>query len=329
MLRDSVLPVRPNTSGAIAAAGLILLLTACQGAPATEAPTAAPVEPSEAGPAAPTEALPTEALPTASATIDMPTAESWTSSPPTPDENGIIEVTPLGGDETQGGNAASYGGVTFRFDPALTDEVSGQTVPAEDAGEEGPYWANVPEHLLFRFEGYTLANTFHQPELLVYPIADYEVLVPEVADIAGSLQTLLDERPSDPADALPFLPMFNAGQVFTSQVAYVDFQNGSGVRYLTQYAQSLTVINNHELFYTFQGLTDDGQTYVAAILPVSSPELPVDGMETPGDDYDAWAEDYLNYIDGIATTLNSQPPESYTPSLSTLDAMIATLSVQN
>lgn len=325
MLRSSAAPPRLIFSGVIAAAGLILILTACQSPPAAETPTAAPMVATEA----PTiEAPATEAIPTPSVTIAMPTAESSTNSPPTPDENGVIEVTPLGQKEVMSDNVASYGGVTFSFDPSITDEVSGQTIPAEDgSGENVPYWEITPEYTLFRFDGYALANTFHQPQLFVYPVADYEAVVPDVAEIVSSLQTLLHERPSDPTDALPFLPMFNAGQVFTAQVTYVDFQNGSGVRYLTQYAQALTVINNQEVFYTFQGLTDDGQTYISAILPVNHPELPADGLTTPGDDYDAWAENYANYIDETKALLNSQPVESFTPDLAMLDAMIASLSV--
>ncbi|MEO8354588.1 MAG: hypothetical protein ABI621_01610 [Chloroflexota bacterium] len=39
----------------------------------------------------------------------------------------------------------------------------------------------------------------------------------------------------------------------------INFQNGRGIRFLTQYAQYPAPINNHELFYHFQGLTNDGK----------------------------------------------------------------------
>ena len=44
-----------------------------------------------------------------------------------------------------------------------------------------------------------------------------------------------------------------------SQVQYLDFKNGTGVRYLTQFDQGILPINNYELVYTYQGLTSDGK----------------------------------------------------------------------
>lgn len=45
--------------------------------------------------------------------------------------------------------------------------------------------------------------------------------------------------------------------------------DGGGIRYLTQFGQAAGLITNPELFYTFQGLTDDGAYYVAAVFPVA------------------------------------------------------------
>jgi hypothetical protein len=141
----------------------------------------------------------------------------------------------------------------------------------------------------------------------------------------SDLRQLLVDKPVDP-QAIPFLPLFPAGQMLRAQVAYVDFQNGAGVRFLTQYAQAYLPINNYELFYTFQGLTDDGGTYVAAILPASHPALPADQAAYEGD-LDTLVQNFDPYIAEIAQLLDAQDVSSFTPDLSRLDAMIRSLDV--
>ena len=67
---------------------------------------------------------------------------------------------------------------------------------------------------------------------------------------------------------LPTVPFFNAQQAFASNIQILSFQNGRGVRFLTEYAQYPVSANNQDLFYHFQGLTSDGAYYIIAILPI-------------------------------------------------------------
>ena len=48
---------------------------------------------------------------------------------------------------------------------------------------------------------------------------------------------LISRSNSNLPDALPFFTNWNAAQMMATQVEYIDFQNGSGVRYLTRYGQ--------------------------------------------------------------------------------------------
>lgn len=59
-------------------------------------------------------------------------------------------------------------------------------------------------------------------------------------------------------------------------------------------------MNNQELFYTYQGLTDDGTYYVAVIFPVSHPDLPADISSVPEDP----ADDYETYLNSVTEQLN-------------------------
>lgn len=219
----------------------------------------------------------------------------------------------------------AYASISFSYDPALASAVRAETVPAQD-DPEAPFWAIVPQHVRFSFDQYSVSDTLHQPQLLVYPVEEFEAINPAAAKTIADLKFLLATRPTSAPEpgsdvaGIPALPIFNAAQELTAGMEYIDFQNGSGVRFLTQYAQGIVPINNHELVYSFQGLTDDQRYYVAAILPVSHPILPNEASST-GD------EDFAAYLSETVQRLNAQANASFTPDLALLDALIRSLTV--
>ena len=143
------------------------------------------------------------------------------------------------------------------------------------------------------------------------------------AKAVTGLQDLL--RSHQPGDSLPFLPLYNELQALHAQVNYLDFKNGSGVRYLTQFAQGPVSINNLRLVYTFQGLSADGQYYVAAVLPVTHPDLPF--TQEISQEQAAEMSDYPAYLAANAAWLEAQPAGSFTPSLDALDALVQSIQV--
>ena len=214
-------------------------------------------------------------------------------------------------------------GVSLSYADALAAGVSCETVPVEELmGGVG----FMPEHLELAFNNYVLPDTFHAPQIHIYPVSGLESGSEPARDIVTRLRQFLADRPAEPEE-IPFLPLWNAGQLMQTQVAYLNFQNGSGVRFLSEYAQYYAPINNTDMFYTFQGLTVDGQYYIAAVLPVSHPTLPPDSSEIPGGDFDAFADNYLSYIADIEQQLAAADPASFAPSLALLDGMIQSISV--
>lgn len=242
-----------------------------------------------------------------------------TAEPPTAEPTETPEPIPT--EASAWMRDVAYEGISFTFDRTIATDVAAEIIPTTD--EQGP--PMEPTNVRFAFDGYVLPDTFHQPRVLLYPMAELEAMSEHTARTVADLRQLLLDRPAHP-QAIPFLPLFHAGQMMRTQVAYLDFQNGTGVRFLTQYAQAYLPINNHELFYTFQGLTDDGSTYVAAILPVSHPALPADHAAYDGD-LDALVQNFDPYIAGVEEELDAQAASSYTPDLSLLDAMIRSLEV--
>jgi hypothetical protein len=216
-----------------------------------------------------------------------------------------------------------YERISFSYDDTLAGAVVAETAPA--VGESSLEWEIVPEHVQFTLTGYVLPDTFHEPRIYVYPVNDFEAANQVAGKTIVALRQFLAEKPAAP-DGIPFLPLFNAKQMIRAQIAYVDFQNGTGVRFLTYYSQVPIPVNNNELFYTFQGMTHDGDYYVAAILPVSHPMLPANWMiEIPAGDADAFAQNLDSYMGDIEQQLSAQDASSFTPDLSLLDAMIQSL----
>lgn len=208
--------------------------------------------------------------------------------------------------------------------------VSAESVPASLDSSQAP-WDVHPAHSRCRIEGYPLQGKFFEPEILIYPAPEFSQLHEGAAAIITNLQTIL-ANPNGPLPAqLPFLPLFNASQVFTSQPKVIQFENGSGISYLTQFAQYAATVNNRELFYTFQGLSSDGKYYVVAILPVNAaflaatedPAAPIPQGGIPFEE-----ENPSAYYSAVVEKLNETPAGDFTPSLGSLDALMQSIELR-
>ena len=78
--------------------------------------------------------------------------------------------------------------------------------------------------------GYALTETFHMPAVLVYPARELAEDNQEAATRIAALRQLLADKPANPTNELPFLPLFNAAQHMRVGVKYVSFPNGHGMR---------------------------------------------------------------------------------------------------
>jgi hypothetical protein len=222
----------------------------------------------------------------------------------------------------------SFNGVSFSYAESLASHVNAEIIPAE-IDEDLPSWGIYPEYTELTFVEYILAGTFHEPKIYVYQIEEFEAVNPDAAFGFARLREVLQDKPGEFEEAIPFLPIWNAAQMLRGQIAYFSFQNGSGIRFLSQYGQAAWPVNNTDLFYTYQGITEDGAYYVSAILPISHPGLPADGEELMAEaDFAEFAENYPSYLEDITTQLNAELPDSFVPDLATLDAMIRSLRIE-
>jgi hypothetical protein len=237
---------------------------------------------------------------------------------------------------------ASFEGVEVAVDPlhvvlppALASGARGIQFPRAE-GENVAPWELTPGHSQITLEGYPLQDRFHQPQIYVYPAQAYAEMFPAAFESIHRLDNIL-YAPGGPVinDQLPQVPFFNAQQAFASKAEVLSFQNGQGVRFLTEYAQYFASANNHDLFYHYQGLTNDGAYYVIAILPISAPELaetsdggavlPTGGVPYP--DINDPNPDWQTYYKSVTEVLNATPAQDYTPTIDQLDALIQSMRI--
>jgi hypothetical protein len=124
------------------------------------------------------------------------------------------------------------------------------------------------------------------------------------------------------------LPPLPAVQVFAAQPQYLDFENGSGIGFVTYYSQGLSPITSNDLFYTFQGLTNDGEYYVSIFYPVTTALLPATPEQAlGGQSYEEWAKDYRAYVATLADQLNGLLPAGFNPNLTLIRDLARSVSI--
>jgi hypothetical protein len=214
-----------------------------------------------------------------------------------------------------------YAGVSFYFNDLLADNIVAGINPGQ-YNEQAVFWSK-PSHREFVFNNWMLSNAFHMPAIRVYSVADFTTINENVGNALVNLDNVLGTQPLNGGE-MRVADLFNAGQLYYSNSKAIHFQNGSGARWLSQYGQAYFPIGKPNLFYTFQGFTDDGIYYVSIILPVNHPSLP------PYDQVvldDAFAENYENYAAEVRDQLNLEPDNSFIPSLVLLDELVGSLLV--
>jgi hypothetical protein len=244
--------------------------------------------------------------------------------------------------------------ISVSYLPLLAPWVEARTVPAVPVSDQILFAESHPAYAQIRFLGFQGGRVYELP-LLPFENRVAQVMIFQTADFSGfggdsdnpqgfgnQLQALsaLLQRDLDPArcaealagePAMPFLPWLNAQQSFCAQPRIIEFSDGKGIRYLTHYAQGLNPVLDQHVFYTFQGLTEDGKFYVSALFPVETGIFPLDAPECPrcGEPgYDLFAELQTLLTEQLAE-LNAQAEDDFLPSINVLDDLIRSIHIGN
>lgn len=231
-------------------------------------------------------------------------------------------------------NTVEFNGLRFQY----PDSVGVTLLIEEKAGTEmvNDYvYSAVPPHTLFTFNEVNPAmQGWMVKQIRLYRTADFAEY-PHYAQQAAALQTLLDEQPDlslyqFQADgtrgniALPNLPAYPTASAFTSRPTYRETNTLRGVQYLGIFLLEGDTFDNQYLFpYLYQALSKDGQYYVSAQFLVTAAVLPTreeSRSAIPSTTYD----DYLAQVEGL---LNAAQPTDFSPNLTELDAIFASMEI--
>ena len=172
-------------------------------------------------------------------------------------------------------------------------------------------------------------NLAAEAQIFVYPLAKLADINPMVRTQIERLQSLLAERGTVPAGELPLLPVVNSAQVFHAQAQYLDFGSIQGLRFISQHSQDpRPIMLSQELFYSFQGFTDDGAYYLAAFFPVTTAVLPDTITEVDLAVINDSEASYAAYLSETTAVLDQLPPAEFIPNLTSLDAVVTSLQLE-
>lgn len=268
------------------------------------------------------------------ATAVASTMQALTPAAPAPTATAAASPQPT----AMQGIPVTYKNVSFVLPVGLASDAAPSSVPQADESMGGP-WGASPEHIEFRLNNYnTPSNAFTSREIHVYPATDYANVNAGANISLQRLRGLLaDASAPITIDNVPHVPFFNADAMIAVQAQRLHFQNGDGVRMVTQYSQGLMPVANDGTFYQFVGLTGDGKYLIVAVLPTQAPILqtsqdsssraPAGGVPFP-DMNSMDAQVFKTYLQAITGKLNATDPASFQPSLPTLDALVQSLNVQ-
>jgi hypothetical protein len=240
--------------------------------------------------------------------------------------------------------------ISLSYDPDLSSGAGTGTVSAVPVSDQVMFAESHPAYAQFRFTGFNNGWVYDLPiyaenrvaQVMVFRISDFpgygdnspQGFVNQSQALAGLLQAGVEaNRCAQPLmdyeSALPFLPWTNARQAFCAQPKLVEFTSGKGIRYLTHYAQDPSPVLESQVFYTFQGITDDGQFYVAAFFPVQTGVFPTQPPACPqcaDPAYDPFVE-WQNTLTEQISLLNIKSEVEFSPSLEVLDELIASIHI--
>ncbi len=214
--------------------------------------------------------------------------------------------------------AAAAAGIDFS---ALGGNVEIKQVPATPYdNSKPPAPQGMPAHVAIYFEGEEIGY--------ILPIQEYLALFLQANDqtvqqIFAGFQQIMAARQNNPTAAgqapAPILPPPGGVNDLVCQFKYLDFNGGSGYRFIGRTAQDVSPVTSAQLRYYFQGLTADGQYYVSVIMPVAAKFVP----DTAGD----MPADYDKYIADLTGQCNAASDADVTPPLNVLDQIMQGINI--
>lgn len=230
-----------------------------------------------------------------------------------------LQITPR---RTPPANIAQLGRMSFTVPESVSRQGAvGVSVPADDPRTAA---FPLPAHTRFTLNGVPTLGDL--PHVAVFPAAEYNFqFVGAIDELTRYLQARVPT--AEPPQRLPIAE--NRARLIAAQVAYLDFENGAGVRFVIVFREGVAPITADRATYVYLGITADGAQFVQALIPLTAGALPA----TPPPDYDASAfigapDDFVAYVAQARRDLDNASPQSFTPRLDALDSMMRSLNTR-
>jgi len=240
--------------------------------------------------------------------------------------------------------------ISLSYEATLAPWVDAQTVPAIPVNDQILFAEAHPMYVQIRFLGFQGGKPYDLPLLplenrvarvMVFQTKDFpgygdaspEGFVDQKQALADLLKTGVNParcaQPLISAPGLPFLPWINMKQSFCAQPQILAFSGGKGIRYLSHYSQAPEPVLEGQVFYTFQGMTGDGEFYISALFPIQTgvfaTQAPV-CIQCGDPNYNPLLE-WTALLATQLTQLNEQAADRFIPSLDVLDQLIQSIQI--
>ena len=156
--------------------------------------------------------------------------------------------------------------------------------------------------------------------LTIYPAQQTPFWIGYETSDVSVLSEILETRPDDVPYPRP-VDLFFMPTLMETRAEYLNFENGSGIRYFVHTGQDSTFVNP---IYTFMGLTEDNlylvqfRMFIRSIDLNTSPEIMEIGDIRPN---------YNEFIALASEILTEAEPDTFVPDLNELDSFINSIRV--
>ena len=129
------------------------------------------------------------------------------------------------------------------------------------------------------FTDYEYNRSKISPQVIFYLIDDLSKSSLDLFDRTLDLSDIINNIKSEFStaeenrDNIPFLPYQAKSPTLKALPVKLDFTNGTGIRYIISFEETLSGNTDTNLYYTWQGLSDDGLYYISAVFPIHSVRL--------------------------------------------------------
>jgi|GEM_PF-415900 len=212
--------------------------------------------------------------------------------------------------------------------------------PYDTSMPPGP--VGMPEHIEVNFiPAAGSQSQSYNPVMYILPVNAYRAQWEQAGNdyVTQSIESIYRNtvalQSPPPTSGMPALPPEQVGGVndVAAQIGRVtgvtaDSASRDGYRFIGRWAQDANPIINGNLQYVYQGFTNDGKYLVSFWYPVTTAALP-DSMSTfPEREQQRFDSDPQAYIEEQIAALNQLAPSDFEPNLETLDALVASLRIE-